>query len=145
MDYCFLRNREGQETVATLVLKDKANGAFAAHIAPYKGGDSDWVVDQVCRDILKWGIVGDVVLRHDQERALEDLSNQVKAERARKQRTTTLRQFDEESPVGESQSNGYIEAGVRTFEGMLRTHRFALEERLQAKIDAHSAVFAWLV
>ena len=48
MDYCFLRNTEAAVAVPTLVLKDKATHAVAAHTGPYKGGDSEWVVDQVC-------------------------------------------------------------------------------------------------
>ena len=145
MDYCFLRNREGAEAVPTLVLKDKDTGALAAHAVPYKGGDSEWVVDQVCRDIQKWGIKGEVILRHDQENALRDLSKEVTTQREAANLSTHFRQFEEESPVGESRSNGYTDSGVRTLEGILRTHKFALEERLQVKVDTGHPIFGWLV
>lgn len=102
-------------------------------------------MDQIIRDLKKWGMRGCVVLRHDQEDAIRDLCEEVMAQRAKENLQTTMRQFDEVSPVGESASNGVIEAGVRVFEGVLRTHKFSLEERLQQKVDVRSPRFAWLV
>ena len=64
-DYCFLRNASGEESAPTLVLKDYDSRALAAHVVPYKGGDSEWVVQQVAQDLVKWGIYDKVMLRTD--------------------------------------------------------------------------------
>ena len=37
MDYCFLRNKEGEEALPVIVLKDRDSRALAAHGVPYKG------------------------------------------------------------------------------------------------------------
>ena len=74
---------------------------------PYRGGDDEWTVQQCCRDMRKWGIRGDVIVRTDQERALVSLVDEVVALRkAGNDGKTHPRQFEENSPVGESQSNG---------------------------------------
>lgn len=40
LDYCFLRNSEGEEAVPTLVLRDWESRAMAAHLVPLKGANS---------------------------------------------------------------------------------------------------------
>ena len=147
MDYAFLREREGDESLPILVVKDVCSGALAAHAVPYKGGNDEWVVEQVNRDMVKWGIRGDVILRTDQEDALRDLANQVHRVRQLdgSGRQTNVRTFEELSPVGESQSNGAIEAGVKNIEGMVRTLKYDLEEKLQIKVNIHSPLFHWLI
>ena len=58
---------------------------------------------------------------------------------------TEYRYFDEQSPVGDSQGNGLIESGVKSLEGMVRTIKFALEDRIGRKISVEEPVFAWIV
>ncbi len=142
VDYCFFRSRPGEESTPTLIIKDRESLAIAAHVVPFKGGDSEWTVRQVCRDLRKWGIRGDLTLRCDQEPALVDLCNQVARQR---QDDWNVRTFIENSPVADSQGNGFIEAGVKTIEGMVRTLKFAVEEKIQKKIEADMLVFMWLV
>ena len=81
----------------------------------------------------------DVTLKGDQEPALRDLRSEMA--RIRKPAATLL----EESPVGESQSNGVIERGVQTAEGQIRVLKDALETRLKCGIPAQHNVIAWLV
>ena len=40
----------------------------------------------------------------------------------------------EESPVGESQSNGEIERAIQTIQGQVRAVKLALESRYQCKV-----------
>lgn len=47
--------------------------------------------------------------------------------------------------MGSSKSNGIIERGVQTVQGMMRTLRSALEERLGVEWNVEHAVWAWLV
>ena len=80
MDYCFPRNEVGGTSVPVVVIKDRDSRALAAHVVPAKGGDQEWSVDRVCRDLLKWGIRSDVTwvtIRCDQESALQDFAQEV--------------------------------------------------------------------
>ena len=145
MDYCFFRNKAGEESMPTIVLRERDSKALAAHVVPYRGGDNDWTVAQVLRDFKNWGIKGDVALRHDQEDSLVCFVAEVVRERQKAGLTTGARQFQENSAVGESESNGFIESGIRGVEGIVRTLKHELEERLQWKLDVHHPVFSWLV
>ena len=106
-------------------------GPLAAHCVPFKGGAHDWTVEQLCRDTRKWGIMGDMIIRHDQEVALEDLAGEVIKRRAEGKMKTDSRVFEENSAVGDSRANGFIESGVKSLEGLVRTHKGQLEERIQ--------------
>ena len=108
-------------------------------LLPYKGGDLEWAVKQAGRDLIKWGIRGDVILKCDQEEALKDFVNELT-----KLRNAILgvRTIVEHSPVRESQSNGFIEAGVKTVEGMVRTMKLNF---LHECIEVDHPIFYWLV
>ena len=83
-----------------VVAKDRESSALSAHVVPVKGGDVPWIVEQLCRDIRRWGIRGDLTIRCDLEHALVDLANQV----AKKRRDAPgIRTAIEHNPVGESQ------------------------------------------
>ncbi len=142
VDHCFFRNRPGEDSVPTLVMKDRESLALAAHVVPYKGGDNEWTVKQAARDLRRWGIRGDLTLRSDQERALVDFCGELAKQR---QDGANVRTFLENNGVGESQSNGCIESGVKAVEGMVRTFKFALEERIQSGIKVDELVFMWLL
>ena len=146
MDYCFPRDSEGGVHAPTVVIKDRDTKAIAAHVIPFKGGDQEYAVQQACRDLRRWGIVGDatwVILRCDQEHALRDFANEVSKVRSKEGNGT--RTFIEHNAVGESQSNGFIESGVKSVEGLLRTMKHAFEERLQVVLPVEHPVFSWMV
>ena len=44
-----------------------------SHVVPVKGGDQEWVAEQLTRDILKLGLHDDLTLRLDQELGIVDL------------------------------------------------------------------------
>ena len=48
-------------------------------------------------------------------------------------------------PVGESQSNGSIENGVRLVKEMVRVHLSALEKNISGTIPSNHPVITWLV
>ena len=50
----------------------------------------------------------------------------------------------EESPVGESQSNGEVERVVRTVKGQVRTMKEALDSRYSSRSPSNHPVIAWL-
>lgn len=51
----------------------------------------------------------------------------------------------EASPVGESQSHGFIESAVNTVQGMIRTMRGALDTRLGSRLRITCDIIPWLV
>ena len=53
--------------------------------------------------------------------------------------------MDEHSPVGDSKSNGFIEKGIQSIEGQVRTLKLALESKLGIKIPEDSCILTWLV
>ena len=77
LDYCFIREAAGKDYSVVLVGKDRETKLILAHVVPFKGGDTEWVSEQVCRDLQKFGIRGDVVFKTDQEPALVDLVKQI--------------------------------------------------------------------
>ena len=73
MDYCFPKDSVGGEYAVVLVARDRETKMTVAHVAPGKGADQEWVAEQLCRDLVKFGHHGDLVLKSDQEPALVDL------------------------------------------------------------------------
>ena len=109
---------------------------------PHKGGDLEWAVKQAGRDLIKWGIRGDVILKRDQEEALKDFENELTKLR---NAIPGVRTIVERSPVREPQCNGFIEAGVKTVEGMVRTMKLNLEHHFHECIEVDHPTFYWLV
>ena len=69
------------------------------------------------------------IIKHDQEPALVELLRVVKGERPE-----ALELQPEESPVGESQSNGQVERAIQTVQGQVRALKSCLEARHNSKI-----------
>ena len=127
MDYCFFREAEGRPNVACLIVKCRKSRALAAHVVPYKGAGVEWVVAQVGRDLAKWGLqhCQSMIIKCDQEHAIVDVARAVAKERATRLGPAT-RTHLEHAPRGESSSNGFIEAGVKSVEGLVRSMWFYL-------------------
>ena len=51
----------------------------------------------------------------------------------------------ENSPVGESQSNGMVERAIQTWEGQVRTMKDALETRIGMEIPPDHPLLTWLI
>ena len=82
---------------------------------------------------------GQVTLKSDQETAIVDVLREVA--NLRGSRGTLL----EHSPAADSQSNGFIERGIRSVEEMTRVLLFDLSSRVGSPISVHSPVFPWIV
>ena len=57
LDYCFLRNQVGDDFVPVIVMKDLETRLLAAHVVLEKGANTDWVSQQLIRDLERWGIM----------------------------------------------------------------------------------------
>ena len=138
-DYCFLRNEAQGACCVVLVGRDRQSGALLAHAAPAKGSSTEWAVQQVVKDLKKFGHYGKVILKSDQEPAITTFLEEVA--KAREGAQTIL----EHSPVGDSQSNGLAERAVRSLEEMTRVYKLDLEGRVGQRIQPDDPIFEWLV
>ena len=75
---------------------------------------------------------------NDQEKALEAVARAVKVKR---EHPTLL----QNSPKGESQSNGAAENAVQQVEDQVRCMKLGLEDRLRRKIPTNHPLVAWVV
>ena len=139
-DYWFMRDGPGTEATPVIVLRDDDTKAYGAHVVTVKGS-VDWVAEKIHDDIEKMGHFGKITLKSDQEPALKDLVLEVQKVRAGHDRETLL----EESKVYDSQSNGTAERAVQSIECIVRTHKLALERKINKKIPSKHPIMSWLV
>ena len=140
LDYWFMRDQKGSESVPVVIVKDDDTKAVGAHVVAVKGA-VDWVAERVCEDIKNFGHCGTVSLKSDQESALKDLVHEVQLIRGRQKLETLI----EESKVYDSQSNGIAERAVQSVETITRTHKLALEKKLGVVIPSKHPIMTWLV
>ena len=140
VDYCFMSARGDESTKCIVVAKDYDSKSVMASVVPVKGSSREFPARRIIAFIRELGLEGqDIVLRSDQEPALQDLLRDVG------KRRVPAKTFYEVSPVGSSASNGVAERGVQTVEGQIRVLKDALEARLGARVPSDHNVLAWLV
>ena len=105
----------------------------SAHVVPLKGAVIEWVMIQQCaRDLEHLGHYGQITLKPGQEPATVDVLREIA--NLRGSRGTLL----ERSPIADSQSNGFIERGIRSVEEMTRVLLFDLSSRVGSSISVHA-------
>ena len=77
IDYCFMRRSSDDTTVPVLIAMVRKIGLVFAHVVPHKGGSHKEVVAQLAKDLSRCGFNGKVILKGDQENAIEDLIREV--------------------------------------------------------------------
>ena len=141
-DYMQQSTAEGKEkdigVLPTLVSFERGVKWVSANVVPEKGVEG-YAVQAAGREIDLAGLRR-VVIKSDQEPALKDLLRVVKAERPE-----AIELQPEESPVGESKSNGEIERAIQTVQGQMRTLKLGLESRYQRKILEDHPIWPWVV
>ncbi len=134
MDYCFLSQAD-ESSATVLAIRDRSTGATAAMVVPMKGHD-EWIVKTIV-GIIDWFGHGKMLMKTDGKRSITSLKQAVKIYR---ESITVVEGIDgelvqrktgeticEESPKGESSSNGAAEKLVQEVEGMVRTWKDAVE------------------
>eukprot|EP00973_Karenia_brevis_P091878 12409601-Karenia_brevis.AAC.1 len=134
---------EGGDKVTILVARDSKSGATMSMWVPAKGVGHQWVVRRLAVWIDSLGY-GRIILKSDQEESIQALQKAVKELRTA---DTVL----ENSPVGESRSNGLTEKAIQEVQGIIRTLLDHVESRLRddqgetGKISVNDAVKTWLI
>ena len=83
-----------------------------------------------------------ITIKTDQEPAILAIAEDVIRMRAANGSDETI---SENSPTYSHQSNGIVERGVQSVEGMIRTLRSALEERMGEELLIGDAIWPWFV
>ena len=140
----FRQKGEGQYEILLkiLVVKDSKSKAIFAHVVPQKGvGEDRFVVDCLRKDLL-WLGYPRVLLKSDNEPSIKKLLTEV----LKGVRIDSGEQAAEKSPPAyDSQANGDAENAIKQVQGMVRTLKSCLEDRLQAKLPTDHAAIWWLV
>ena len=77
IDYCFLRRGPDERSVPVLVARVRRLNLVFAHVVPFKGGGHREVIALLARDLQRCGFHGKVILKGDQENAIQDLMHEV--------------------------------------------------------------------
>ena len=140
VDYCFMGTKSDTSAKSILVAKEYESKSVMASVVPVKGSSQEFPARRIVAFIRELGLEGqDIVLRSDQEPAIQDLLREVGKKRL------PAKTFFENSPVGSSASNGIVERGVQTVQGQIRVLRDALGMRLQTEIMSSHNILSWLV
>ena len=134
------REKKGSEIInesgsmPTIVMLEGESNTVAAIVAPAKGAD-EYAIHAVGKEIDASGL-SSMSIKSDQEPAALSLIQAVRRERPETIECMT----PEESPVGESKSNGAIENAIRNVQGQVRTLKLMLEEKYAVRIgEAYGA------
>ena len=105
-----------------------------ATVVPMKGSSGMFAVDKALDLMIECGSgCGDVIVKTDQEPAIEYLVKDIVEARGDEKGSRTI---VEESPVKSKGNNGVVERAVQTIEGQIRVMKLALEWRLKRKVEA---------
>ena len=140
MDYAFMNSKDDDDSKATpiLVIKCSESGAICSHLVPQKGTAHEWIVDRVIAVLENLGYgKRKVIIKCDQEPAIVDLQKKII-----KKRENVI---PENSPVGDSQSNGLVERAIQSVKKQVRIIKDALDHRLGSKLAPNSTVLLWLI
>jgi hypothetical protein len=136
VDYGFLGAEEDEEKMIIQVARHEESRALLAHAVPRQGLAHVHGAEQLIRDIEELGCKK-VILKADNEPAMHTLQEEVKKQR---QDETLL----ENSPVGESQSNGVAERAVQAAGEHIRVVTLALENKVGIRFLVVRPVTSWI-
>ena len=147
-DYGFLGAKEqGQDATCereghapVLVYHDSHSNGIYGHLVPHKGVDYPeirLVIEAVCKNLDNLGYKR-VAFRSDGEPAILAFLGAIK-------RAWDGEVVPEQSPPGESQSNGAAEKAVQTSKAILRSVKFGLESNLGGSIPNDHPLISWML
>ena len=121
----------------------KPRGMIFARAVNQKGlggnGEMNWLVEAICNELDVWGYRGQqIIMKSDQEPSIEALRKAVSELRGG---MTTW----ENSPVGESASNGKVEDAGRRVREYLITLKDQLEMKIGGTIATDADILQWMV
>ena len=143
LDFMFM-GEEGEERKWTiLVAKERSTKMTMASVVPSKSSGV-FAARRVVAFMREIGCeFGDITMKSDNEESIKALVTEVT--RVRAAGGGPGRTNVESSKAYSSASNGMVERGIRSVQGMIRVLRSALEDKLGVKVDGGHSVWPWLV
>ena len=135
-DYLFLGD-EAESKLTILTVYDSASGMTFANPVPSKGVMHAYPERALAGNLTLLGY-RELRLRSDQEPAILALKRKAVAH-------VTARVLLEESPIGDSQSNGAVERANANVQGLVRTLKDSTERLASRKLPLECAAMTWLV
>ena len=120
-----------------MIVFDRASKSIWSHVVPSKGIMHPWSTKALIDDLNKTGYKR-VVIKCDQEPSIKAVAQAAKE-------GWEGEAIIENSPKGESQSNGEVERAVQSAHGLARTLKEAIEIQIKETLDPKSPTLAWLV
>ena len=105
MDYKTFGQDEKDESLTSIVVRDKRTTTTAGHICECKGTDDKWIVNKIVQDIDEMGYT-DIILKTDGEPAIVQLAMEIK--KRRNQPT-----IPQHPPAYDPAANGVAERAVQ--------------------------------
>ena len=141
LDYCFMGSAESDGKALTiLVARERDTRMTCATVVPKKGANDGFVAERVRAFVKELGYeFATIILKSDQEPAIVSLIEDIRRGRGE------VRTMVEHSPVGESASNGVVERGIQSVQGVIRTFKSALEERWRTSVPDDHPALPWMV
>ena len=136
--------RKKGEIIKCIVVRCTKSKVVLGHVVPCKGADEDDYVSRLIADDLNWFGYVAVILKSDNEPALQALVTRV-IEIAKIELKDLEKLSREEPAKYDSQSNGATEVGVMLLRGLFRTIKLCLEARLGGYVPITHAVIPWLL
>ena len=124
-----------------LIMVDHESGKMWSYAIPSKSisKSGGWLERRTARDIDNIGHKNiKVMIKSDQERSIVVLQHAI--QRIREGKTVCIN-----SPVGESESNGRVENGVRAVQEKVRALKSHLEEETKYELKPDDAIMSWLI
>ena len=134
LDYAFLKRGDSDDLIKLLVVKFRPSRAVRVYAVPAKGVGDAAVIERVHRGMIEAGVRAPCIVKSDGEASIRALREEL-LQRAGEGAVP------QESPAGESESNGAVEIGIKHVKGLIRVHVLALEAKLGCRIPvAHPAM-----
>ena len=138
LDYAYLKRDSSDDLLTLLVVKFRPSRAVRAYSVPAKGVGDAAIVERVCRGMVEAGVRAPCIVKSDGEASIRALRDEL-----------LLRAGEgavpQESPAGESESNGAVEVGIKHVKGLIRVHILALEAKLGCTIPVTHPIMTWIV
>jgi hypothetical protein len=142
LDYCFPGEEETGKNLTVLVARMRNTRMTMSTVIPSKT-TGEFTGKRIMAFLRECGCeLSKLTVKTDQEPAILALVEDLVKMRVDKGASETI---PENSPTYSHQSNGVVERGVQSVEGMIRTMRSALEERITGKLEVEDAIWPWIV
>ena len=141
LDFMFMGEPKGGKTLTMVVAKERRSRMIMCCVVPMKSS-GEFAAKRVVAFMKEVGLdMAEINVKTDNEPAIKSLVEKIGNLRAT---VGAGRMVVETSPVGSSKSNGSIERGIQSVQGMMRTMRSAIEERLGVELEVEHAIWTWI-